>query len=345
MYGNPQQRTQQKGFSKEFHAYSATYAGRENIKEGDKIILPTSAFAKLSSINVEWPLKFRVENSQLKDNGITKVTHCGVLEFSAPEGECYFPPSIMDFMMLNEGSYVKITNVSVPKCTFVKFRPREIAFIELKTSQRVILEHALRMFTCLTEGDIICIPFDDKHYSLEVTELKPAKAVSIVETDCTVEFDAPMGYDAYLKERAAAAVSSKSATGKASSGSSSSSSSASASVGGGAATDISMSSRQLQEGRIDTPPATAETVFKPFSGAGHRLKEDKPKPAMESSGGSGGGGASAPATSAATTATTANQASSSVAAATAFKSKAVGKFGTLNKGGTTAFQGTGHKLN
>lgn len=56
------------------------------------------------------------------------------------------------------------------------------------------LEIQLRKFSCLTKGDIIAFHYVGRMYELLVVDLKPANAVSIVECDMNVEFDAPEGY-------------------------------------------------------------------------------------------------------------------------------------------------------
>lgn len=84
-------------------------------------------------------------------------------------------------------------NVSLNKATFVKFRATSVDFLEV-SNPRAVLEVALRKFTCLTEGDIIQIPYADKLFELEVREVQPNGAASIIETDCNVDFEEPIGY-------------------------------------------------------------------------------------------------------------------------------------------------------
>ncbi len=51
-----------------------------------------------------------------------------------------------------------------------------------------------RHFACLSKGDVIAINYNKKIYELNVLETKPANAVSIIECDMNVEFEAPPGY-------------------------------------------------------------------------------------------------------------------------------------------------------
>ena len=88
---------------------------------------------------------------------------------------------------------MKVANVALPKATFVKFRAQSVDFLEI-SNPKAALEVTLRKFTCLTVGEMIKIKYNDKIYQLEVVELKPADAASIIETDCITDFAEPVGY-------------------------------------------------------------------------------------------------------------------------------------------------------
>lgn len=79
------------------------------------------------------------------------------------------------------------------KASFVKFRAQSVDFLEV-SNPRALLEVALRKFTCLTVGDTICIPHANKKFYLDVREVQPNGAASIIETDCNVDFEEPLGY-------------------------------------------------------------------------------------------------------------------------------------------------------
>lgn len=136
-----------------------------------------------------------------------RTTHCGVLEFTAEEGTCYIPFWMMQNLLLEEGSVITVTNVSLPKASFVKLQPQSVDFLEI-SNPRAVLEHALRNYSCVTKGDIIQIPYNNKNYHFELKEVKPQDAACIIETDCNVDFDAPVGYKEpdYAAQAAAAAA-------------------------------------------------------------------------------------------------------------------------------------------
>lgn len=175
-------------FEEQYHCYSVAYAGKSHLENGDKILLPPSSFDTLARLQVDYPMLFRLSSSV--DN---KTTHSGVLEFTAEEGTCYIPFWMMQNLLIEEGSVITVTNASLPKAAFVKLQPQSVDFLEI-SNPRAVLEHALRNFSCVTKGDIIQLPYNNKNYHFELKEVEPQDAACIIETDCNVDFDAPVGY-------------------------------------------------------------------------------------------------------------------------------------------------------
>uniref|UniRef100_A0A183E434 UFD1 protein n=1 Tax=Gongylonema pulchrum TaxID=637853 RepID=A0A183E434_9BILA len=173
-------------------------------------LLPPSALDLLVRLNIEYPMMFRV--SSLSDPEL--ATHCGVLEFLAEEGRAYLP----SWLHLNEGECVRITYASLPKATYTKLKPQSTDFLAI-SNPRAVLEVELRKFACLTKGDIIAVEvryfintfltYNDQLLEFLVMEVKPGSAVSIIECDMNVEFDAPEGY---VEPNTNAATSSSDAT-------------------------------------------------------------------------------------------------------------------------------------
>jgi ubiquitin fusion degradation protein 1 len=157
-------------------------------QKGDKILLPPSAFDTLARLQVDYPMLFRLTSEEQHT-----TTHCGVLEFTAEEGCCYIPHWMMQNLLVTEGSLLTVTNVSLPKATFVKLQPQSTDFLEI-SNPRAVLEHALRNYSCVTLHDIIQIPYNSKIYQFELKDVQPGPAACIIETDCQVDFDPPVGY-------------------------------------------------------------------------------------------------------------------------------------------------------
>jgi ubiquitin fusion degradation protein 1 len=160
-----------------------------NLQRGDKILLPPSAFDMLARLQVDYPMLFRLTSM----NNTNKVTHSGVLEFTAEEGCVYIPHWMMQNLLMEEGGLITVSNVSLPKATFVKLQPQSTDFLEI-SNPRAVLEHALRNYSCVTIHDIIQIPYNNKNYQFELKDVQPGPAACIIETDCNVDFDAPLGY-------------------------------------------------------------------------------------------------------------------------------------------------------
>jgi ubiquitin fusion degradation protein 1 len=172
-------------------------------------LLPPSAFDVLARLQVDYPMLFQLTSL----NDANKVTHSGVLEFTAEEGCVYIPHWMMQNLLMEEGGLITVTNVSLPKATFVKLQPQSTDFLEI-SNPRAVLEHALRNYSCVTIHDIIQIPYNNKNYQFELKDVKPAPAACIIETDCQVDFDAPVGYvePDYRSSRSSACPSPETAT-------------------------------------------------------------------------------------------------------------------------------------
>lgn len=193
----------------------------------------------VARMDVSYPLMFSVDNEA---GTAQHVTHCGVLEFSAPEGTIYLPVWVMKTINVRSGDFVTLRNVTLNLGKFVKLQPQSVAFLDI-TDPRAVLEHSFRAFSALTRGDMIQIAYNDQVFELLIMEIKPENgkhAISIVETDLQVDFAAPVGY----VEPTPAAPMEKSIAG-------------------------SLGTHNLS---VDSPPGSLSSSFRPFSGTGNSLK-------------------------------------------------------------------------
>ncbi|KAI9508278.1 ubiquitin fusion degradation protein I [Russula earlei] len=163
---------------------------RENLSYGGKIILPPSALAHLTSLDLDSPWMFKLRNPQ----NPAASTHAGVLEFIAEEGVVHLPYWMMKTLRLTEGDPVRITGTELPKGRFVKLQAQHVHFLEI-SDPKAVLEQALRNFTALTQGDIIEISYNSIIFGLLVMEATPGgEGISILDTDLEVDFAPPVGY-------------------------------------------------------------------------------------------------------------------------------------------------------
>ncbi|KAL7712028.1 Ubiquitin fusion degradation protein [Entamoeba marina] len=175
-------------FRQAYRAYSFTFSNKPNPRELNhfgKILLPPSSLLVMSNLTLIYPLTFVIHKRGIPEN----LTHCGVLEFTANEGQCNLPRWMMNRLNLEEGDYVNVNTLALPKASFIRFKPRSVEFFQIP-NYRVVMERSLVNYSAITLGDVISIGFNNKEYLLEVAECKPGgTAVSIVETDVTVDFD------------------------------------------------------------------------------------------------------------------------------------------------------------
>jgi len=163
---------------------------RENLSYGGKIIMPPSALAHLTSLDLQSPWKFKLSNP----SNPAASTHAGVLEFIAQEGVVHLPYWMMKTLRLNEGDPIRITGADLPKGKMVKIQAQSVHFLEV-SDPKAVLEQALRHFSCLTQGDIIEIIYNSIVFGFLIMETSPGgEGIDVLDTDLEVDFAAPKGY-------------------------------------------------------------------------------------------------------------------------------------------------------
>ena len=191
-------------FADSFRCHSVSLLAAEQQRDvnqlefSDKIILPPSCLEKLAQLEIDYPMMFEIANPR----NVASRMHCGVLEFIAQEGMVYLPYWMMENMRLNEGDIVHLKSASLQKGRFVKLQPQTTDFIKI-SNPKAVLEQSLRNFSALTKGETFRIQYNKKKYDIGVVEVKPEgggfapgapEAVSIIEADVEVDFEAPADY-------------------------------------------------------------------------------------------------------------------------------------------------------
>ncbi|OJA18427.1 hypothetical protein AZE42_06984 [Rhizopogon vesiculosus] len=163
---------------------------RENLSYGGKIIMPPSALAQLTHLDLEGPWMFQLTNA----TNPAASTHAGVLEFIAEEGVVHLPYWMMKTLRLDEGDPIRITGAELPKGKFIKLQAQSTHFLEI-SDPKAVLEQALRNFSALTQGDIIEIYYNSIIFGFLVMEATPGGGgIDVIDTDLEVDFAAPVGY-------------------------------------------------------------------------------------------------------------------------------------------------------
>ncbi|GMK59362.1 hypothetical protein CspeluHIS016_0703770 [Cutaneotrichosporon spelunceum] len=165
---------------------------RPQLMYGGKIIMPPSALARLTSLDIDGPWTFCLRNPR---NPHVNQTHAGVLEFIADDpGIVYLPAWMMQTLQLNEGDPIRLTGTELPKGKFVKIQAQSVDFLQV-SDPKAVLESALRAYSALTKGDIIEITYNSLTFEFLVMETQPeGPGISIIDTDLEVDFAPPKGY-------------------------------------------------------------------------------------------------------------------------------------------------------
>jgi ubiquitin fusion degradation protein 1 len=230
--------------------------------------------------------------------------------------------------------------VSLSKATFVKFRAQSCDFLEV-SNPRALLEVSLRKFTCLTVGDTICIPHSNTKFYLDVREVQPNGAASIIETDCNVDFEEPLGYQDSKYGKMEREHKEKEAR-KAAGGDSGAA--AGSSYGG------EVKPRVLQKARVEPTEAEVEraNAFKAFSGVAKRIDGKLTASAQEAKlaggGDKDGGSNTGSGTGSAAEAKSGDSPAPAAAAPPVYQSRIGDKYST-KKTAVSAFTGKAYKLN
>ncbi|CAI5475670.1 unnamed protein product [Closterium sp. Yama58-4] len=142
-----------------------------------------------------------------------RVTHGGVLEFTAPEGCVGLPPLILRNLGLSgiidvfnpSGSPppVRVRFVKLPKATFARLQPLRHGFLADVANHRAVLEAALRGQAALTRGDVLLVGSELGEVAVRVCEVKgvggASGAATVIDADVEIELS-PLGRRLYLGE-------------------------------------------------------------------------------------------------------------------------------------------------
>ncbi|KAF8343994.1 ubiquitin fusion degradation protein UFD1-domain-containing protein [Cantharellus anzutake] len=149
---------------------------RDYVSYGGKIILPPSALANLTNLDLESPWNFQLRNP----SNPAASTNAGVLEFIAQEGVVHLPYWMMKALRLNEGDPVRITGTRLPKGKFVKLQAQSTTFLEISDPKAVRYNE---------------IVYNSIVFELLIMEIKPdGPGINVVDTDLEVDFAPPKGY-------------------------------------------------------------------------------------------------------------------------------------------------------
>ena len=179
--------------------------------EEDKVILPESALATLSNQDAFSHGVMLFTITRLDANGVViATTHCGVREFSAPEGTIILSRKVVDSLnclgeedtRLDPASVdlrVRIKYVRMNKLEYVKLRPIDNRFSSIVPIKNMLTENLIKHAT-LTKGDVLSVWYKGDEHRLRIVETKPEEHGSLIETDLEVDLDVSEEYTRKCEE-------------------------------------------------------------------------------------------------------------------------------------------------
>lgn len=103
----------------------------------------------------------------------------------------------MQTLLLEPGDLLQIKSTDLPPGNKIKLQAQSTSFLDI-SDPKAVLENAFRNFSCLTKGDVFTFYYNDQIYEMAVLEAwpeTPQKAISVLETDLSVDFAAPVGFE------------------------------------------------------------------------------------------------------------------------------------------------------
>ena len=171
---------------------------RKTFENGGKLILGHDILQRLLDKNIIEEGKgmhFRIHSPAHKI-----VIHCGVLDFSGANTLLYAPSWIMEYCNIRPGDSVVIASINLEPGTFMKIQPQSTKFLEIDDPEAV-LTNLLPNFSCIMRGQYLRFEHANIKYDIKILDTKPDVAVSLLNTNITVEFAEPVGYTEYLEEQ------------------------------------------------------------------------------------------------------------------------------------------------
>ena len=158
-----------------------------NHENGDKIILPENILRGISR-KLDKPIYCKLINTAHNTEYYT-----GVLEFSATTGNCFIPHWIMSQTLIEEGNPVKVEIImDLNPVTYLKLKPQDPNIFNTIPDVKQLLEFKLKNYTCTSKGSWLCVSYFDEKIYFDVIDTKPDNVVSLLDTECTLEFDLPV---------------------------------------------------------------------------------------------------------------------------------------------------------
>jgi ubiquitin fusion degradation protein 1 len=160
----------------------------EYLENSNKIILPNKILNDISKYNdIEYPLHFKINDSNILFTPS---------EFKHDIDSVYIPQHFLENLSIEIGSDIKLTllNYKIKKGTKIKIKAHTSNFLEITDHKHYLERNLVKLYTTLTKGQTIIIPYMESNILIDVLECDPEETISIIDTDLEVDFEAPWDY-------------------------------------------------------------------------------------------------------------------------------------------------------
>merc|ERR1719295_1396881 len=172
---------------------------------GNRIVAPERDLQILLSKGAETPIILQMVNPLIP----TKISHCSVIEWTAPDDTIYVPSWMLFDFGLHSTNNTELPQMELRlfakpflKGSFLQIQPYKSATLGSEEFQDVqqFLQLQLKKYQCLTIGDTIWLKHKDNVHLFEVKDVLSAQSianvtpfdvVSLINTDVAVDFLPP----------------------------------------------------------------------------------------------------------------------------------------------------------
>ncbi|ETW05883.1 hypothetical protein, variant 3 [Aphanomyces invadans] len=180
-----------------FTCNSVAFIDKPDLEFGDKVILPPNVLVEIQRLKIPLPLLFKLTSSHASSSECCQ--YCGVMEFSAPVGQMYAPYWMMQQLGVDEGANVHLESaLSIPRGLYCQLQPNRLEILDIAASigPKILLESAMRRYSCLGVGGTIMIEYGDERFFLKLVQVKPGPVVHLFgDVDLEVDFKVPDSTD------------------------------------------------------------------------------------------------------------------------------------------------------
>ena len=177
------------------------YDKYKNYENSNKVLAPKSLLLKLSQYdNLKYPIHFKLNESFYRESSDYKDYIYAIYDYIEDIDTIFFPNEIyrsidLDKLVEYDNQVeMQIINYEIPKAESLILKPFTSNFLSIPNPKLYLEAHLRTHYTALFKNQIISTIFGKTHINIEVLDTQPESLVSLLETDVTVDFEAPYDY-------------------------------------------------------------------------------------------------------------------------------------------------------